>query len=106
MLNHRWATLKITFGFLDCPSCKQTMKLDYEVPLLSDMLTAQLDFKYNIQNQAVEKAIENGYDKEGRVVTPGDIYFGELEEFAMHNCTFYECHKCKKPYFGGMQDCE
>ena len=24
----------------------------------------------------------------------------------MHNCTYYECNKCTKPYFGGMQDCE
>ena len=23
----------------------------------------------------------------------------------MHNCAYYECFKCKKPYFGGMQDC-
>ena len=24
----------------------------------------------------------------------------------MHSCTFYECHDCKKPYFGGMADCQ
>lgn len=50
-------------------------------------------------------AEEEGYDKEGRVVTEGDIYFGQLAEFAMHNCTFYECFKCSEFYFGGMQDC-
>ena len=38
-------------------------------------------------------------------MTEGDIYYGKLAEFAMHQCTFYECFKCKKPYFGGMQDC-
>ena len=50
-------------------------------------------------------AIEEGYDKTGRVVTEGDMYYGRLEEFALKNCTFYECHKCKQPYFGGMEDC-
>ena len=50
-------------------------------------------------------AVEEGYDKKGRVVTEGDIYFGQLAEFAMHNCTFYECFKCSEAYFGGMQDC-
>ena len=40
-------------------------------------------------------AKEEGYDKEGRVVTEGDYYFGKLAEFAMKNCTFYECFKCK-----------
>ena len=24
----------------------------------------------------------------------------------MHRCSFYECFKCKKPYFGGLIDCE
>lgn len=23
----------------------------------------------------------------------------------MHNCAYYICFKCQKPYFGGMQDC-
>ena len=50
-------------------------------------------------------AVEEGYDKTGRVVTQGDIYFGDLAAFAMKNCTFYECFKCREPYFGGMEDC-
>lgn len=55
---------------------------------------------------AIEKAIEGGFDKTGRVVTEGDYYFGKLDQFAMKNCTFYECYECKVPFFGGMQDCE
>ena len=43
---------------------------------------------------AIEKAIENGLDQTGRVVTEGDYYFGKLDEFSMKNCTFYECNKC------------
>ena len=50
-------------------------------------------------------AKKEGYDKTGRVVTEGDFYFNRLEDFALHNCTFYECFKCKSPYFGGMEDC-
>ena len=50
-------------------------------------------------------AISEGYHKKGRVITQGDIYFGKLAEFAMHNCTFYECFKCSEFFFGGMQDC-
>ena len=47
-------------------------------------------------------ACEEGYDKTGRVVTEGDIYYNDLAGFALHNCTFYECFKCKEPYYGGM----
>ena len=51
------------------------------------------------------EAIKEGYDQEGRVVTEGDIFYGKLDEFALHQCTFYECSKCDEIYFGGMQDC-
>ena len=30
---------------------------------------------------SIRMATEEGYDKEGRVVTEGDIYFGQLAEF-------------------------
>ena len=55
---------------------------------------------------AILKAIDNGLDKEGRVMTEGDYYYGKLDQYAMKNCTFYECHKCQEPYFGGLKDCE
>ena len=54
---------------------------------------------------SITMACEEGYDKKGRVVTEGDIYYNDLAAFSMHNCTIYECIKCVKPYFGGMQDC-
>ena len=50
-------------------------------------------------------ACEEDYDKKGRVVTEGDIYFLDLTGFAIHNITVYECAKCSVTYFGGMQDC-
>ena len=54
---------------------------------------------------AMEKAIDEGLDRKGRVVTEGDIYYNDLAGFAMHNIAYYECFKCNKTYFGGMQDC-
>ena len=35
LLTHKWSTLKITFGYLDCPSCKQEIFIDYYVPSVS-----------------------------------------------------------------------
>ena len=105
MLNYRWTTLRITFGYLDCPSCKQEIFIDYYVPKLSEKLQEQQEVKMLVTQLAVKMAREEGYDKTGRVRTEGDIYFNDLEGFALHNCTFYECFKCKQPYFGGMEDC-
>ena len=58
--------------------------------------------KAQVLELSLQMACEEGYDKTGRVVTEGDIYYNDLAGFAMHNCTFYECVKCKEPYFGGM----
>ena len=69
------------------------------------MLADALSFKGRICALATAKAMEEGYDREGRVVTEGDIYFNDLTGFAMHNCSYYICYKCDEPYFGGMQDC-
>ena len=27
-------------------------------------------------------------------------------ENAASKCAFYECHECKRPFFGGLADCE
>ena len=102
MLTYKWTTTRITFGYLDCPSCKQEIFIDYNVPVLSDKLAEQLEVKAKVTDLSVKMAKEEGYDKEGRVVTEGDIYFGQLTEFAIHNCAFYECFKCQDFYFGGM----
>ena len=75
------------------------------MPIVTEMLIESLTIKARVLELSLKVAIEEGYDKKGRVVTEGDIYFGQLAEFAMHNCTFYECFKCQKFYFGGMQDC-
>jgi len=69
MLTYRYNTLKITFGFLDCPSCKQEIFIDYQVPLLGDLLTRSLEFKSKIESLALVKAREEGLDKKGPVVT-------------------------------------
>ena len=105
LMNHRWTTTKMTFGYLDCPSCKQEIKLSYYVQILTSKIREQFRLKTKIIELSTQKAIEEGYDKEGRVVTEGDIYYGKLAEYALHQCTFYECFKCKQPFFGGMQDC-
>ena len=106
LLDHKWTTLRISFGYLDCPACKQEISIiGYQVPLLTEMINQALCFKGDICQQATVKAMEEGYDRRGRVVTEGDIYFNDLIGFALHNCSFYMCFKCEKPYFGGMQDC-
>jgi len=48
MLKHKWTTTKITFGYLDCPSCKQELMMDYRVPILTEKLIQQIDVKIQV----------------------------------------------------------
>ena len=59
-----------------------------------------------VEISALKEAKREGIDKEGRVMTEGDHYYNKPLEFAMHTCAFYECNSCKKPYYGGLIDCE
>ena len=53
MLTLRYSTLKISFGYLDCPSCKQEFLLDYTVPILSDKLKKNLRFKARVEDMTI-----------------------------------------------------
>jgi len=52
------------------------------------------------------RAKHEGLDKHERLRDPSDHYFNKFEEYALFKCAFYQCYKCKDPYFGGMNDCE
>ena len=52
------------------------------------------------------EAREQGILFDERLSNVDDVYFGKPQEFANHRCSFYECHGCKQPYFGGLIDCE
>ena len=54
----------------------------------------------------MEVAKNQGVDKDERLSTAGDFYFGKPLALALHSCSFYQCFECSKPYFGGMIDCQ
>ena len=91
ILTHKWSTTKISFGYLNCPSCTQEIIIDYRVPILTDKLIEHQTLKAKVLALSLKMAFQQGLDKKGRVVTEGDIYFGQLADFAMHSCTIYEC---------------
>ena len=48
MLKHKSSTLKINFGYMDCPSCKQEVSLNYYVPGLSETIDEACEYKQKI----------------------------------------------------------
>ena len=105
MLKHKWSTIRVQFNFLDCPSCRAAINVDYTVPHLTEYLQKYQKLKAKIQEHSVKRLKREGLDKTGPVVTPGNPFFGKIDEYAMHQCTFYQCAGCRKAYFAGMLDC-
>lgn len=58
--------------------------IDYAVPILINKLLIEMKFKFTIVQLAIKEAKKENYHREGRVVTPGDHYFGKLADFALH----------------------
>lgn len=56
--------------------------------------------------KVLERAKYEGIDKHDRLKKPGDKFYNDLKAYAIYKLSYYQCFKCKAPYFGGMKDCE
>ena len=65
-----------------------------------------ISLKKKVEKEALLNAERQGILNDERLTTPSDVYYGKPQEFANSRCSFYQCHSCKKPYFGGLIDCE
>ena len=105
LLKNKWNTLKISFAFMHCPSCKAEIKETRCKPI-NDELQKLNYLKKQVEQKAIEVAENEGLPNAERLTTPGDPYEGKLLDLALHSCTFFECNDCKRPYFGGLADCQ
>ena len=98
-------TAKMAFNFLNCPTCKQEMTIDRNIPVIGEMFEFHMQRKMRVMEMAVKEAKVAGLEKDQRLCDPFDPFYNNLGGLAMALCTFYECHNCKDPYFGGMVTC-
>merc|ERR1719148_266575 len=101
-IDRKWPAARITFGFLNCPLCKQ----EIHHPALDDITNKYYKLKAEIQKDVIERVKLEGLQNDKRLNEKGGIYHNNLAKFAMDRLAFYPCSKCKKPYFGGMKACE
>jgi len=101
-IDRKWPAARITFGFLNCPLCKQ----EIHHPALDDITNKYYELKKEIERDAVERVKIEGLQNDPRMKDPNSPYYNNLEKFAMDRLAFYKCCKCNKPYFGGMKACE
>ena len=101
-IERKWPAARITFGFLNCPLCKQQI----EDESLREITDQYYKLKAQIQKDAVERLKIEGLANDKRIKDPNSPYYNNINKFAMDRLAFYKCFKCKKPYFGGMKACE
>ena len=97
--------MRITFAFMSCPSCKQPIEADHVYEVHDEVLKL-MELRSELQVKGMKIARQQHLDKDPRLTTEGDFYFGNLMAFVEAKVCWYMCSKCSKPYFGGLIDCE
>ena len=62
-------------------------------------------YETDLKKKAIERGKHEGLDKDKNYNDPSYAYYKKFEEFCLFKLAYYECFKCKLPYFGGLKDC-
>jgi E3 ubiquitin-protein ligase MYCBP2 len=101
-LKKRWPAARITFGFSECPLCKDSI----DHPALEEELKPIRDLKANVQQKALQRLEFEGLSKARELVDPTSKWHNNREGFSMDKYAYFMCHKCTHPYFAGQRRCD
>ena len=74
-------------------------------PLPSNCIN-HTEVEEDLKKKAIERGKHEGLDKDVRLKDPTYAYHNKFEDFCLFKLAYYECFKCKGPYFGGLKDCQ
>jgi E3 ubiquitin-protein ligase MYCBP2 len=66
LLEKKWVTPRITFNFMNCPSCKKIIDCKHS-PVLQELFDKALEVKVSVEKKAAERAKFEELDKEPRL---------------------------------------
>lgn len=101
----KWPSPRITWEFLNCSACKTQIVVQPDHIELHTEITKLIKMKEKVYSMALERAKYEAIDKNPRLQDPNDDYYNDLQSWAIFKLAYYQCFKCKIPYFGGMKDC-
>jgi len=104
-IEKRWHRPRITFGYCNCPNCKMWLEFPDDSALQTKMKENKM-LSDDIRTKAMERLKYEKREKDERLIKVGDAYYNKPEEYAFAIYSYYQCFKCKKPYFGGLKSCE
>lgn len=97
----KWSTSNITFGFSECSLCHQWIDHISLKPTL-DPIRQLYD---EVKSKAMQRLKFMNLEKAKEIVTEGSPFYNKPEAYALKSFCYYPCFKCKKPYFGGLREC-
>ena len=75
LLKHQWPTVRISFGFMKCPSCNQLIQPKGLPKAILEELAPLLSLKYRVEKAALKTAEEQGIL--ARISDTNDVYYGK-----------------------------
>lgn len=105
-LEKKWCTKRITFGFLNCPNCKEQIGLPIDCTIPRNFYLPAKDLMKLVVDQSLNKLAIEGREKDLQLTNPNSRFFNKKQDYALAVYAFYECSKCKKPFIGGQVNCE
>jgi len=100
-LRAKWAGVVITFGFLECPLCKQQIAHHS----LQALLKPYLDLQADVHRKALDRFEHMNLKDAKEILDKGGAYYQNPLKYSLARFCYYPCFKCKKPYFGGLKEC-
>eukprot|EP00026_Physarum_polycephalum_P005194 Phypoly_transcript_05224.p1 GENE.Phypoly_transcript_05224~~Phypoly_transcript_05224.p1 ORF type:complete len:588 (+),score=70.15 Phypoly_transcript_05224:60-1766(+) len=101
-LKHRWTGARISFTYAACPLCQKPIEPtgDYSINML---LTSTKDLRNDVKLKAIHFLKAEGMMQD--IKDPKHKYYNNPLDYALTIFSFYLCHKCKSPYYGGKRQC-
>lgn len=101
ILQLRWSGARISFKFMACPQCKGPLNH----PALEDVAAPLLKLRETVRRKALMRLSHEKRDKDKELTDPTSEWYGRKADYAESIFAYYECFKCKQPYFGGLRAC-
>ena len=87
-------------GFLECALCNQLI----EHPALTEAIKPWKQLKEKVEKAAVSRLRAEKLERAPEL-RAGGKWHGQPTGFAMDRYCFFQCFKCKQPYFAGAARC-
>ncbi|KRZ20205.1 E3 ubiquitin-protein ligase rpm-1 [Trichinella pseudospiralis] len=93
---------RVLFAFMRCPTCRQ--------PMQHDSLRQLLEPHQRLYEEVLQKALTRlQYDRLQRcdeLTNANSPFYNQPGLFALDRYAYYLCYKCRRPYFGGLAQCQ